>query len=57
MKIEPFNSIAIEKRLALRLLSQPQPVKKQPTSNPWIDAFCLVAAAVMAGLVAWVILP
>ena len=57
MKTEPFQSLAIEKRLALRLLAQPQPVKKQPTSNPWIDAFCLVAAAIMAGAVAWVILP
>lgn len=57
MNPEPFQTLAIEKRLALRLLSQPQPVKKQPTSNPWIDAFCLVAAAIMAGAFAWVILP
>jgi hypothetical protein len=57
MKTEPFQSLAIEKRLALRLLSQPQPVKKQQPSNPWLDAFCLVATAIMAGLVAWVILP
>jgi hypothetical protein len=57
MKTEPFDNPRIEYRLALRLLAQPQPVKKQQPSNPWIDAFCLVAAAVMAGAVAWVILP
>jgi hypothetical protein len=57
MKIEPFYNKKIEHRLALGLLAQPQPVKKQQASNPWIDAFCLIAAATMAGLVAWVILP
>jgi hypothetical protein len=57
MKTEPFDNPRIEYRLALRLLAQPQPVKKQQASNPWIDAFCLVAAALMAGAFAWVILP
>jgi hypothetical protein len=57
MKTEPFYNKTIEHRLALSLLAQPQPVKKQQPSNPWIDAFCLVAAAVMAGAFAWVILP
>jgi hypothetical protein len=57
MKTEPFDNPRIEYRLALRLLAQPQPVKKQQPSNQWIDAFCLVAAALMAGAVAWVILP
>jgi hypothetical protein len=57
MNPEPFDNPRIEYRLALGLLSQPQPVKKKQASNPWIDAVCLVAAAVMAGAVAWVILP
>jgi hypothetical protein len=58
MKIEPFYNKTIEHRLALGLLAQPQSDnRKRNQSNPWLDAFCLIAAATMAGLVAWVILP
>jgi hypothetical protein len=58
MKIEPFYNKTIEHRLALGLLAQPQSNNhKRNQSSPWLDAFCIIATAAMAGAFAWVILP
>jgi len=57
MKTEPFNNPSIEYRLALRLLAQPQPAKKQPEPSPLFNAACVLIVGLMEGLVAWVILP
>lgn len=57
MNHEPFQALAVEKRLAFRLLAQPQPIKKQPEPSPLFNAACVLIVGLMAGLVAWVILP
>ena len=58
MKTEPFNALEIEKRLALNLLMQPHSInRKRNEPSALFNAFCILIAGLMAGAVAWFVLP